>query len=199
VFQVTLKITLCLEEQLIPKLFLLLQQGFLLKARVGCSIQSFLCQQLGLSPEYVDERIQTIFLDGRPVDDLNSGVLKEGSTLALSAALPGLVGATLRKGGYYALMRSEISSREEIPSGPLREGVILMKLFNTVLKELGPTFLKEGVRLKGENLSDFLTRQPDDFWIKCKGVRIDGEKAECSTLLEIDWAGRHVLLQVNSP
>lgn len=197
-FPSTLNIKLCLEEKLIPRLFLPLQQGFLLKARVGCSIKSFLCQQLGLSPEYVEERIQTIFLDGRPVDDLNSGILREGSTLALSAALPGLVGATLRKGGYYALMRSQISSRAEIPSEPLREGVILMKLFNTVLRELGPTFLKKGVWLKGENLSDFLTRQPDDFWTQCKGVRIDGEKAECKALLEMDWTGRHVLLQVSS-
>ena len=96
------------------------------------------------------------------------------------------------------MMRSQISSRAEIPSEPLREGVILMKLFNTVLRELGPTFLKKGVWLKGENLSDFLTRQPDDFWTQCKGVRIDGEKAECKALLEMDWTGRHVLLQVSS-
>ena len=34
-------------------------------------------------------------LDGKPVDDIGSSFLHDGSTLALSAAMPGLVGATL--------------------------------------------------------------------------------------------------------
>jgi len=99
-----------------PSFFQLMQRGFMVKIRVGCSIKSLLCNQLGLSQEYLEERIQTILLDGRPVDDVESAIVKQESTLALSAALPGLVGATLRKGGYYAPLRSHISHSETASS-----------------------------------------------------------------------------------
>ena len=68
---------------------------------------------LGLSPEYVDKRIQTLFLNGKAIDNPDTALLKEDSTLALSAAMPGLLGATLRKGSYYARMRNEISYQEQ--------------------------------------------------------------------------------------
>jgi hypothetical protein len=103
---------MCLEDELIPRFFQLLQQGFAVKVQAGCSVKTLLCEQLGLSPEYLEERIQTIFLDGRPVDDVNSAIIEDGSTLALSAAMPGLAGATLRKGGYYAPMRGRGGSSE---------------------------------------------------------------------------------------
>ena len=36
-----------------------------------------------------------------------------GDTLALSAAMPGLVGATMRRGGYFAGLRANISHRDQ--------------------------------------------------------------------------------------
>ena len=197
-FSSTTKLCLCLEDDLIPRFFLLLQQGFMVKVQVGSSIKSLLCQQFGLSPEYVENRIQTIFLDGKPVDNVDSATVKQGSTVALSAALPGLVGATLRRGGYYAPMRSQISHREEASPEPHHEGMIFLKLFNMLLKELGPSFLKRGIWIKGKDLSDFFKRQPDDFWARCKGAKLDGEKIDLKTLKEINWADRHVFLQVRS-
>jgi len=170
----------------------------MVNAQVGSTIKSLLCQQFGLSPEYLENRIQTIFLDGKPVDNVDSATVKEGSTVALSAALPGLVGATLRRGGYYAPMRSQISYREEAAPEPHHEGMILLKLFNLLLKELGPSFLKRGIWVKGKDLSDLLKRQPDDFWVRCEGVKLDGEKVDLKTLKEINWADRHVFLQVRS-
>jgi len=193
-----MSLCLCLEDDLIPRFFQLLQQGFIVKAQVGCSIKTLLCQQLDLSPEYLEERIQTIFLDGKPVDDVHSATVKQGSTLALSAALPGLVGASLRKGGYYAPMRSQISYREVTPSGPLQEGVIILKLFNLTLKELGPTFLKRGVWIDGGDLSDFFKRQPDDFWSAFKAARVDGKKFDLEKIPEIRLADRYVLLQLRT-
>lgn len=167
-----------------------------MKAQVGCSIKTLLCRQLGLSPEYVEKRIQTIFLDGRSVDDLNSAVVEDGSTLALSAAMPGLAGATLRKGGYYAPMRSQISYREVTTSKPLEEGTILLKLFNLPLKELGPTFLKRGVWIKGKDLSDFFERQPDDFWARCHMAQLGGKDLDVAELLEKKCTDEDVFLQV---
>ena len=170
----------------------------MVKVQAGSSIKSLLCQQFGLSPEYVENRIQTIFLDGKPVDNVDSATVKQGSTVALSAALPGLVGATLRRGGYYAPMRSQISYREEAAPEPHHEGMIFLKLFNMLLKELGPSFLKRGIWIKGKDLSDLFKRQPDDFWAGCEGVKLDGEKIDLKRLKEINWADRHIFLQVRS-
>jgi len=92
-------LNLIMDENHLNTLSIILQQGFLLKAQVGCSMKRFLIEGIGLSPEYIAERIQTIFLDGSPVDDLDSAIIKDGSHLALSAAMPGLVGAAMRRGG----------------------------------------------------------------------------------------------------
>jgi len=133
------------------------------------------------------------------VDDVHSATVKQGSALALSAALPGLVGASLRKGGYYAPMRSQISYRQMIPSGPPQEGIIILKLFNLTLKELGPTFLKRGVWIDGGDLSDLLKRQPDDFRSGFVAARVDGKEFDVDRLLEIKWADRHVFLRLTTP
>ena len=170
----------------------------MVKVQVGSNIKSLLCRQFGLSPEYLEKRIQTIFLDGKPVDDVDSAIVKQGSTLALSAAMPGLVGATLRRGGYYAQMRSQISYREETGSEAIHEGMIFLKLFNLLLKELGPSFLKRGILIKGKHLSDFLKRQPDDFWAGCKEARLDDEKIDLETLKEIIWADEYVFLHLRN-
>jgi hypothetical protein len=195
-FNSTTNLYLYLQDNLIPNFFPFLQQGFMVKAQVDCTIKTLLCQQLGLSPEYLETRIQTIFLDGRPVDDVNSATVMEGSTLALSAAMPGLVGATLRKGSYYASMRSQISYREMAPSKSPHKGMILLKLFNFILKELGPTFLKQGVWINGKDISDFFTRQSDDFWAGCEAATVNGKKFDLDKLLDITWEGKHVFLQL---
>jgi hypothetical protein len=189
---------LCLfvKDDIVPSFFKLLQQGFMVRAQVGCSIKALLCEQLGVSPEYLEERIQTIFLDGRPVDDLNSANVKDGSTLAFSAAVPGLAGATLRKGGFYAPMRSQISYREVMTSKPLQEGMVLLKLFNLLLRDLGPSFLKRGVWINGKDLSDFFERQPDDFWAGCHMAQLGGKDLDVAELLEVKWPDREVFLQV---
>ena len=185
-----------LEDDIVPSFFRLLEQGFTVKARVGCSAKILLCRQLGLNPKYLEERIQTIFLDGRPVDDVNSAIIEHGSTLALSAAMPGLAGAILRKGGPYASMRNQISYRQAPTSKPLQDGVILLKLFNLLLKDLGPTFLKQGIWINGKDLSDFFKRQPDDFWAGCHMAQLDGKDVDVAELLEMKWTGKEVLLQV---
>ncbi len=96
--------------------FPILQKGFLIKTLSGKTIRAVLCDQMGVSPEYLDKRVNTIFLDSKPVDNVDSAVLKEGSVLALSASMPGFVGAAFRKGGYYARMRGSITHGED--AGP---------------------------------------------------------------------------------
>ncbi len=194
--QYTTTLCLCLKEDLFPRFFRLLEQGFMVKTQVGCSIKTLLCQQLGLSPEYLDERIQTIFLDSKPVDDVDRSIIRDGSTLALSAAMPGLVGATFRKGGYYASMRSQISHKGETESESLHEGTIFLKLFNILLKDLGPSFLRRGVRIDGKILGNFLKRQSNELRAGCREATLDGEKIDLDELLDMKWRERQVFLQL---
>lgn len=192
------KIVLIVPDSLIQRFSLILQQGFALKVHVGCTVEELLRQQLGVSPEYIEERIQTIFLDGNPIDDIATAYVLSGSTLALSAALPGLAGATLRRGGYYAPLRSQISYKQANDIEATHEGVVFLKLFNLSLKELGPFFLSQGVLVNGKNLSNFFRVQPGDFWENCKVTELDGEKITPEKLREMTWQERDVFLRVST-
>jgi len=136
----------------------LLQRGVALRGAAGASVECFLRDRLGLDAVYVRERITTVFLDGRVVDRLDEAVLREGALLALSAAMPGLVGATLRRAGYYAAMRSAITHRPAAAPGVAagRE-LVRVKLFNLLIAELGPVLLAHGVVVGRREAEDLLS------------------------------------------
>jgi hypothetical protein len=128
----------------------LLQRGVRVPAQVPCTLGDFLVDQLGVDPDVVARRVSTIFVDGSVVDVVDATELRDGSVLALSAAMPGLVGATLRRGGFYARMRAEITAAATAAggaSGPAAPGVVTVKLFNLLIAELGPPLLAHGVLL----------------------------------------------------
>jgi hypothetical protein len=142
--------------------FPLLQKGFVLEVITGCPIRALLRDQLGLTEEYIETRIQTVFLDGKPVDDIDGAVVPDGSTLAISSALPGLLGATLRRGGYYAALRSGITHEGVATPAPAGAGYIVVKLFNLTVAELGPLFLERGIGIEAGELARFLRELPED-------------------------------------
>jgi hypothetical protein len=151
----------------------LFQQGVMLPASAGTSLTEFLQCVLEISPEYLERRVQTVFLDGRPVDDPNAAVIGPGSVVALSAPLPGLAGASMRKGGRYACLRSSISHREGSGSGRgSQPGLVTLKLFNLLIAELGPALLVRGVRIPATLLLDLLGSRglPDH----CVRMEVDG-------------------------
>ena len=189
---------LIIEPDMIQGFFPLLQRGFMVKVQVGCSIKTMLCTQLGLDPEYVEDRIQTIFLDGKTVDDIDSTIIKDGSTLALSAAMPGLAGATLRKGGHLALLRSQTTHRGEKKEIARREGMVVLKLFNLVINELGPTFLKRGILIGRKDLESLLKSLQGEFWAGCKVAYVDGQEVGLNHLLGMKWLNGYdfVMLRV---
>ena len=137
---------------LVPFFFQLLGHGFTINVQTGCSIKDLLCKQLSIQEDYLAERITTIFLNSKVVDDVNSTMVNEGATLALSGAMPGLVGAVLRSGSFYAAMRNQISHKESKSSSHKQSAKITLKLMNLVVKELGPVFLQQGVWLKSQTL-----------------------------------------------
>ena len=158
----------------INEFFPILQQGFRVTARVGCSLRKLLCEQFALGNDYVAERITTIFLNGKATDDLDDTVVKDGSTVALSAAMPGLVGATMRRGGYYAAMRSGITHTDDRTRSEDRIGTVRIKLFNILLAELGPDFLRRGVVVTAAEMSEFLKSRSEQFWRGCTETFLNG-------------------------
>jgi hypothetical protein len=163
--------------------FPLLQQGVRVEAQVGCDIQSLLCDQFKMAPDYLADRITTIFLNGKPVDDVATAVVKDGATLALSAAMPGLVGATLRKGGCLASFRNTISHRDEAESArTCVDGFITLKLFNMLLPEVGPQYLAHGVWTSGRELQTCLTAYPHDLETVVVSLAQDGHVLDPATL-----------------
>lgn len=184
----TLLVTL--EAELFHYFVPLLQQGVFVKAKAGGSIQSFLCETLALSPEYAEKRIQTVFVDGKVVDDWDRTMVGPGSTLALSAAAPGLAGAILRRRGPLSTMRQPITQGLEKRSFGAGEGIIGLKLFNLLVGELGPLVLERGILLRGEDLESFFIDLPDEFWTKCREATADEKKVDCKTLRKPDTFSR---------
>jgi hypothetical protein len=176
-----------MKRRVIPLMFPFFQKGVLIKGHLGCTIRTFLRERLGLSNEYIDERIQTFFVDGKAVDDIDSAYIQDGSILALSASMPGLLGATLRKGSYYADMRSSISYTQGKKVAIPHEGAVKLKLFNLLIGEMGPGILSQGVWVEGKDLQEFLARQSKGFWAGCVEMVADGKRTEPAELAHMSW------------
>jgi hypothetical protein len=173
-------------------LFTLFGRGVAVDVRIGCSIQAMVCDQLGITPDYLADGIQTIFLDGWAVDGIDQAKAGVGSVLALSAAMPGLVGATMRRGGHYASLRGNITySENEGACGEGAPGTILVKLFNQVARDLGMHFLARGVWVEGDRFADFIGAQSSGC---IESMMLDGTPAATESLFESDWQDRAVLL-----
>jgi hypothetical protein len=169
----------------------IIQKGFGLNTLVGVSIKTFLCDFAGLDPRYIQERISTIFLDGMAVDNIEEAIILEGSTLALSSAMPGLAGATLRRDGIYASLRESITYKEKASNCRIREGIITVKLFNLLIDDIGHVFLQKGIIVKSLELQSFFVKQPDSFWRNCSEIILGGRPIDHEGLLVGDRLCRY--------
>ena len=197
---VTHQLSIVIGHDQLAALFPLLQQGFRVDVVVGQSIQKMLCHQLNINADYLEERIKTIFLDGKPVDDVHTAIIRDGATLSLSAAMPGLVGATFRKGGPLASFRSSITHQKGDETADQRQGHVTLKLFNLLVKELGPTFLERGILIRKEDWEDLVHHQPEKFWTKCKRIRINGQDTTPQELVSLTFSvqSQLVLLKITT-
>jgi hypothetical protein len=137
--------------------FSLLQSGVGVPCRPGSSAREFMREALGLADDYIEAVVSTVFIDGEPVDDIDAARVRDGSVMALSAAMPGLVGAVMRRNSPYASFRKAISydnlragaaGRPEVAG---KTGVVVrLKLFNQVMRDLAEGILGKGVLVSGE-------------------------------------------------
>ena len=140
--------------------FPLLQRGVTIPAIVGGPLKNLLVDQLKIPNDYVTDRITTIFFNNCPVDDLERTFIQDGSRVTLSAAMPGLVGATMRRGGFYAALREGISHAADSGKAVDGSGTVRLKLFNLLLGELGPTILARGIILEQDEFGELLSTLP---------------------------------------
>lgn len=178
-----LQLQLTLDSNLISDFYPLLQRGVWLPVTIGCSVMKLLNSQLGIAEAYVLDRITTLFLDGKAIDDLTSSYVENRSTLALSTAMPGLVGSTMRRGGHLAAMRGEITYHpsQAVATGA---GTVKIKLFNMLMKEVGPLLLEKGILLSGAELITFLAAGGSSLQNGCGSVTLDGLPLPCAELFE---------------
>jgi hypothetical protein len=177
---ICMSLNLELDSHCMSLFYPVLQQGVEIDAPVGCSIYSFLVGELALSGEQI-QKIQSLFLDGKPVDDLEKAIVREGAHLTFSAALPGLVGMSLRRGSILASFRGSITHSESCGPGNESEGTIHIKLFNLMIAELGPVFLERGIYMKSPLLADILG-QTERFRKGCGKILVNGNPVNLDEL-----------------
>ncbi|MBN2041279.1 MAG: hypothetical protein JW864_14660 [Spirochaetes bacterium] len=156
----------------------------MMKIRTGESIREVLCNQFNLPADYVENKISTIFLDGKPIDDIDSSHISDKATLSLSAAMPGLVGATMRRSGFYASLRNTISYSEDNNKRRNTDGMIRIKLFNSIIKEIGGNLLQEGIYISHEDLNLLITNKNYDFMQYCIKIYLNKNEIDLRILLK---------------
>ena len=146
----------CLELEVSPEMLpgfaSLLQHGVLYPIERPIPLLSFLLSLPGFSADYIEENLQTIFINGVAADSLTQEMV-DGTTVALSAAMPGLAGAIFRRQGIHGSLRSKQLSDEvhETSEG----GLLTLKFFNSIALDRVEDLLAGGVQISGKALKNF--------------------------------------------
>lgn len=193
--QTATRLEIALEPKLLELFLPVFQQGVWIRGVLGRSIRFFLNTYANLSDAYIDQRIQTFFLNHKPVDNIDTTVVQDQDTLALSTAMPGVLGAMLRKGSYYAAMRRSISQQKEKQAITVHEGSVRLKLFNLLINEIGPNLLKQGVWVEEDHLRPCLENLVVHVRSQNLDIKVDEEHKKIEELSSIHWA-KEVFLKV---
>ena len=134
----------------------LFQMGASFEAQGAISIGTFLNRLPGFTADYINNRVQTIFLNGSAMDDLQKPLTGSRPVLAISAAMPGLAGAIFRRNSLHAALRSD-GVGIPVSAGSAEPVAVTLKLFNMIAQEKGADLLARGVGCTGTQLALFLT------------------------------------------
>ena len=147
-----------MDRSSIQRMVTVLQAGFFRESSQGVTLFSFLSSLPDFTEDYIINRVQTIFLNGDPVDDMNLSFSSETATLALSAAMPGLVGSLFRKSTILTSLRETAVQKQVRDDGaPV---VVRVKFFNVISVEKGAALLAGGAALHSDDLVSFLELRP---------------------------------------
>ena len=159
----------------------LLQSGIEIKANTAIEMGEFLCQLPGFTPDYIHATVETIFLNGTPVDDVTLRFTGDAPVLALSAAMPGLAGAIFRKNSIHSALRTQTTTQESAGDNT-RAITVTLKLFNSIAKERGPFLLEAGITIEAPKVLTFL-QQRTGLCDHITDIHLNNEVVNVATLL----------------
>jgi len=134
----------------------LAREGLGVSIAAGRSLRQTLAEDLGLGAECVECRIQTIFLDGSPVDDIDTDHARPGSALALAGALPGVAGICMQRKSRIGVFREGITHQSQDLPASQQSLRITLKLFNVIAEECLAQVLSRGVEVRSGRLAELL-------------------------------------------
>lgn len=154
-------ITLQLDQDVMEKFSALLQSSFEVETINGEPLLSFLEKLPGFTPEYIEEEVQTILINGEPVEDVYTPLTESGAVIALSAVVPGLgvMGAMFRKNSIYSSQGSS-SHQHCVASTDDEKITISLKLFNYIARARGAEILQKGVKVRTAAILTYFETRP---------------------------------------
>ncbi len=188
-------IVLLLKTAVPTKFTTLLQSGIYLEVQQGETIGGLLSTLPGFTEEYVNQRVQTIFLNGLPADDLQQQLFGTEAVLALSAAMPGLAGAIFRKDGVHAPLRTETAAKLSQTAPNDQPIKIRLKLFNMIAREKGTQILNDGCMIMASALGKFLACRPP-LLAGVKKITMNGRSSDLHVLTSLLQSEQMIQLTV---
>lgn len=158
----------------------LLQHGLLYPVEHRIPAQDFLLSLPGFTAGYIEQAVQTVFIDGVAADSLERD-LSAGATLALSAAMPGLAGAIFRRQGVHGSLRSRPTTQAVASDKSC--GFITLKLFNSIASDRVLDMLTSGVVMHGKAVHDFAIRRANLFQPPTV-LAVDGQPTSYEALIQ---------------
>ncbi|MCF8055635.1 MAG: hypothetical protein K9K37_03230 [Desulfocapsa sp.] len=193
----TKEVSLTVGIEVLPRFTTLLQNGIYLTTPQGATIRALLADLPGFTDEYVSQRVQTIFLNGLPADDLQQQLFGTEAVLALSGAMPGLAGAIFRKDGVHASLRTKTADKLSDTNAIDQPLQIRVKLFNIIAVERGAQILNVGCTIQASALGKFLAYRPPLFAAIDK-VTMNDKHIEPQTLSSLLQTEKMITLTIRS-
>lgn len=138
------------------------------------NVAEFLLTLPDFTLDYLADRVQTILLNGDAVDDLEISFSPGKNTIALSAAMPGLAGAILRRNSLCSALRKTAGGRPE--SDPDNASIeVKIKLFNMIAQEKGGPLLRQGGIIESVLIYDYFQNRPG-LLAKLDKIELDKEE-----------------------
>lgn len=186
---VSANIDLTWQADRLSAFFPLLLHGVILKVRPGSSVRSMLCDQVGISADYLSKRIGGIFVDGKAVPDVDSVTVEDGSTVALSAVITEpFLRCALGEPDRYSSGKRAALQREPDESSSELESFFHLRIYNLLTSDLGPSLFQAGIRVKAEVLDTFFATRPVGFWAGFRSAKVDGRPVDSSYLRGRKWS-----------
>ncbi|SDP61801.1 hypothetical protein [Desulforhopalus singaporensis] len=179
-------------QERMPLFTTILQSGIEVKTKNNIATGHFLCNLEGFDSDYLAQAVETIFLNGMPVDSFDTPLCGDNPVLALSAAMPGLAGAIFRKNSFHSALRTD-TGKKTASSRTDDTILVTLKLFNTIAKQRGETLLQRGVLIKGHKILKFFENRRTFFNYICK-LSFQHQEFTPDSLLQVVPGGETIKL-----